>query len=70
MAGRREAVKEGWRDEDGENSKKLKQSDGQSHGHKMHLLLNSQTHVGEVGAYPHTEACPHTLLFAHLVTSG
>ena len=27
-------------------------------------------HVGEVGAYPHAEACPHTLLFAHRVTSG
>ena len=26
--------------------------------------------LGEVGAYPHTEACPHTLLFAHRVTSG
>ena len=25
---------------------------------------------GEVGAYPHTEACPHTLLFVHRVTSG
>jgi len=26
--------------------------------------------VGEEGAYPHTEACPHTVLFAHPVTSG
>ena len=26
--------------------------------------------LGEVGAYPHTEACPHTLLFPHRVTSG
>ena len=26
--------------------------------------------VGEVGAYPHNEACPHTLLFAYRVTSG
>ena len=27
-------------------------------------------YIGEVGAYPHTEACPHTLLFVHRVTSG
>ena len=26
--------------------------------------------IGEVGAYPHGEACPYTLLFAHRVTSG
>ena len=26
--------------------------------------------VGVVGVYPHTGACPHTLLFAHRVTSG
>ena len=24
----------------------------------------------EVGACPHSEACPHTLLFAHRVISG
>ena len=26
--------------------------------------------IGEVGAYPHTEACPHTLLFGHHITFG
>ena len=40
----------------------------------LFLLTNVKrihtVNVGEVGAYPHTEACPHTLLFAHRVTSG
>ena len=31
--------------------------------------INNTSKVGEVGAYPHTEACPHTLLFAHRITS-
>ena len=36
----------------------------------LYGIVDFSMNVGEVGAYPHTEACPHTLLFAHRVTSG
>ena len=36
----------------------------------QYIYVIYQNDVGEVGAYPHIEACPHTLLFARPVTSG
>ena len=44
--------------------------DGEVSNWKSVLSGVPQGSVGEVGACPHAEACPHTLLFAHRVTSG
>ena len=34
------------------------------------MYHDTLVHIVEVGVCPHSEACPHTLLFAHRIISG